>query len=360
LTYACRNKDDVKYVKYLSLSSCIANLLAVIIMENRDWLEQFRGIITAYNNKRQPDPFMQWFRQQEFEGYFQDTSERVLAVLIDARFDQVTTADQALENTIAVVKCGALRKTLRRQDIPLLTGTQYDNPETWTTEFIAALPQLRQLAIKITSQKQWAASWLLDYMLHEGKAPNLGVKTSRLAVRWLHELVSAIKIDMTNYKIPIDRLVYRVTSRLGIIDPSIDKYYGDDSPGDTKIQTFVRKAFPTNFWIVDEPLWSTGRKRQDRGHCYPKDPFCDGCMFQKICHHKFTEFDPAKVGMEIGTKSAIHKSTQSICGVEDQKITKQQAEFREFIEHLKQRDIHGEEYRQQVAQWNREHTGSLQ
>ena len=216
-----------------------------------DWLERFQSIIRAYNNKRQPDPFMQWFRQQELEGNFQDTHERILAVLIDSRFDQVTTADQALANTIAVVRRGALRKTLCKKDIPLLNGTQYDNSESWTEAFITALPFLRQLATEIVKKKHWDASELLYFMLHDGKAPDLGVKTSRLAVRWLHELVPAIPIDMTNYKSPIDRLVYRVTSRLGIIDPSLDKYTGDSSPGDIKIQALVRKAFPSNVWIVE-------------------------------------------------------------------------------------------------------------
>jgi len=73
------------------------------------WILRFKNIIVAYAENRVPDPFMIWFRQRNSKGFFADDFERVLTILIDARFDQRTTAENALENTVAVVKQGVLK-----------------------------------------------------------------------------------------------------------------------------------------------------------------------------------------------------------------------------------------------------------
>ena len=99
------------------------------------------------------------------------------------------------------------------------------NADRWTELFCSSLSKLHEQAGKIVNKKNWDSEKLLDFMLHQCKVPYLGVKTSRLAVRWLHELVPNLEIDMINYKIPIDSLVFRVASRIGIIDPTNDKYY---------------------------------------------------------------------------------------------------------------------------------------
>jgi hypothetical protein len=184
---------------------------------DEDWLRRFKEIIIVYNENPAPDPFMNWYRQKDSEQFFANDFQRVSAILIDARFDQRTTAEKALENTIAVVNSGALERLVTKNEIPLLTPRQNVTAEEWTDLFCSALPKLHLLSSKIIAQKEWDASELLDAMKSEFRVPYLGTKTARLAVRWLHELVSSVKIDMLTYKIPIDSLVYRVWSRLGVM-----------------------------------------------------------------------------------------------------------------------------------------------
>jgi len=228
---------------------------------------------------------MIWFRRKDSEGFFVDDFERVLIILIDARFDQRTTADKALQNTITVVKLGALKRAIARGEMPLLISKQNMTPESWTDLFCSSLQRLHELARQIVEKGEWDSEELLDFMLYDFKVPYLGVKTSRLAVRWLHELVPNLRIDMTTYKIPIDSLVYRVSCRLGIVDPSIDKYFGEGSPADIRIQSFVRRISPEKPYILDEPLWSTSRQPSEGGHCYPITPQCQGCIFDESVSH---------------------------------------------------------------------------
>jgi len=317
---------------------------------NPVWLDHFRKIIVAYNENRAPDPFMIWYRLRDSEGFFEDDFERVLAILIDARFDQRTTAENALENTIEVVKRGALKKSLVTNDISSLIPRQNVTAEQWADLFCKSLPKLRALSTQIVTQRDWDAARLLDSMRNEFRVPYLGTKTARLAVRWLHELVPSIKIDMSTYKIPIDSLVYRVWCRLGIIDPKIDKYSGENSPADLKIQEFVAKISPEKPWLLDEPLWSTGRQPNKGGHCYPINPNCVGCLFESICQKRFLSADPSLLGMDL---LATDRQPKSLRKKTD--ITDKQAEFAKFVEELKKKGITGEEYREKVKQWQREH-----
>ena len=315
------------------------------------WQLKFQKIIIDYTRNRAPDPFMMWFRRKVSEGFFADDFERVLVILVDARFDQRTTADKALQNTIAVVKRGALKRIVARGEIPLLISRQNKTPEEWTDLFCSSLPRLHKLAKHIIEKREWDAEELLDFMLHDFKVPYLGVKTSRLAVRWLHELVPNLHIDMTAYKIPIDSLVYRVSCRLGIIDPNIDKYLGEDSPADLKIQSFVRRISPEKPYILDEPLWSTGRRAVDGGHCFPQSTDCRGCLFEKVCQRRFLDIDPAKLGMDTKIVSVRRKRVPT---VKEKAISDRQARFAEFVEGLKQKGIRGKEYREKIMQWYRE------
>jgi hypothetical protein len=163
-------------------------------------------------------------------------------------------------------------------------------------------------------------------------------------------LVSSVKIDMLTYKIPIDSLVYRVWSRLGLIDPYVDKYSGENSPADVKVQAFVSKVFPQKPWLLDESLWSTGRQPDKGGHCFPKHPNCDGCLFESICRRRFLDADPSSLGMEVSNaeRQPTYKPRQ-------QEVTSEQAEFAKYVEDLKQKGVKGEEYREKIVQWQREH-----
>jgi endonuclease III len=317
---------------------------------DEDWLRRFREIIIVYNENRAPDPFMLWFRQRDSKQFFADDFQRVLAILIDARFDQRTTAENALENTIAVVNRGALERLVTKIEIPLLIPKQNVTAEKWTDLFCSSLSELHSLSARIVAQKEWDASELLGAMKGEFRVPYLGTKTARLAVRWLHELVSSVKIEMLTYRIPIDSLVYRVCSRLGIIDPHIEKYSGENSPADVKVQAYVSKVFPQKPWLLDEPLWSTGRQPDKGGHCFPKNPNCNGCLFESICRRRFLDADPSSLGMEVSNaeRQPTYKPRQ-------QEVTSEQAEFAKFVEDLKQKGVKGEEYREKIMQWQREH-----
>ena len=221
---------------------------------------------------------------------------------------------------------------------------------------LSSLLRLRELATCIVAQQEWDAAKLLDLMMHKFKVPYLGVKTSRLAVRWLHELVSNLRIDMTTYKIPVDALVYRVACRLGIINPSIDKYFGEDSPADLKIQSFVRQVFPDKPWLLDEPLWSTGRRVVNGGHCFPQHPDHSGCLFESVCQKRFLDVDPAQLGMETSLENRYSpRRREHIPSSEERALKERQAQFAKFVEELKQKRITGEKYREMIMQWSREH-----
>ena len=224
--------------------------------------------------------------------------------------------------------------------------------ENWTELFLIALPKLHGLAAKIEEQRNWSAEELLDLMRSSGyRVPYLGVKTSRLAVRWLHELVPYLKIGMSDFKIPIDILVYRVASRLGIIDPHVDRYYGEGSPADVKIQSFAKLLFPSDPWFLDEALWSTGRRASDGGHCYPTHPNHQGCIFEGICPRTFVDFDPSGIGMEPDQSTGYRIARPRV--VKPAGLTEKQKKFSEFVQKLKDQGIKGEEYRRQVSEWFR-------
>jgi len=273
-------------------------------MKGSQWKDSLREIIWEYNKHRISDPFMAWFRQRDEEKAFANVFERILIILIDARFDQQTTAEKALENTKIVFKVGVLKRQLNRNEIPPLITRQRMTTEKWINLFYIAIPRLYRLAREILRKRTWTANELLELMNSPNfKVPYLGVKTSRLAVRWLYELVPNLMIDMHDFKVPVDRLVYRVACRLGIINPRVDKYYGAGSPADLKIQNLAKELFPNDPWLLDEPLWSTGRQPSRSGHCYPTHPRHEGCIFEAICPRKFNDFDPSKIGMQEEARS---------------------------------------------------------
>jgi len=324
--------------------------------DSEKWLPKFQKVIIDYTRNRAPDPFMTWYRRKDSEGFFAGDFERVLVILIDARFDQRTTAGKALQNTIAVVKLGALKRSLSRKELPLLISRQNVTAEKWTDLFYLSLPKLHDLAKQILKRREWDAANLIDFMQydlgHGRRVPWFGVKTVRLAVRWLYELIPALRINMTTYKIPVDSLVYRVSSRLGIIDPNRDKYFGEDSPADFKIQSFVKRTFPNEPYVLDEPLWSTGRRVVDGGHCFPQNPNCHGCLFEDICPKEFLDIDPEKLGMDSAYKPVRHKH---VAKTETKTIKEKKVKFAKFVEELKQKGIKGKEYREKIMQWHREH-----
>lgn len=315
------------------------------------WISEFRNIIYNYENERAPDPFMIWFRQKDSQGFFANEFERVLVVLINSRFDQRTTADKALENTKAVVRTGVLKEVVSKEEIPLLIPKRQTTAKQWTEMFCSCIEKFHEQARKIVEKRYWDAADLLDFMLIRCKVPYLGVKTSRLAVRWLHELVPYLNIEMTTYKIPIDSLVFRVASRIGIIDPKEEPYKGKNSPADIKIQSFVKRIAPNRPYILDEPMWATGRRAKDGGHCFPTEPNCWRCLFEKVCQRNFLHEDPEK----IATNKEAPISTRSIRTTKSRINTEKQKQFAQFVKELKEKEITGKEYREQISKWQEDH-----
>jgi hypothetical protein len=258
-----------------------------------------------------------------------------------------------LENTKTVVQAGCLKDTIDAYRLPQLIPRQYFTPEGWAELFLQALPKLRAITKRIVARKSWKANELSNLMLSEIKAPYLGVKTVRLAIRWLHELLPNFNIDMNSYEIPIDRLVYRVSCRLGLLDPNVDNYWGQGSDADVKLQSLVRQLLPGKQWIFDEPLWSTGRKAVNGGHCFPIKPNCSGCIFNNICQKKYLDFAPESMGMQQTKQSKRQFRFSNICE-KKHKPSDQQLAFANFINELHQKGIKGDEFRDKRAQWLRE------
>jgi endonuclease III len=123
-------------------------------------------------------------------------------------------------------------------------------------------------------------------------------KNSRMAMRWIDELIpDMVTIDFSNTRISIEESLYRVASRLGVIDPNFDSYQGQDSISDLKIQSFAKAVFPKNPLMIEEPMTWAGRK-EEGGHCFPTQPRCSGCLFEAFCPRFHSDFDPSEKGMK--------------------------------------------------------------
>ena len=153
---------------------------------------------------------------------------------------------------------------------------------------------------------------------------------------------------MATYSIPVDALVYRVLCRLGIVNPNIDKYLGENSPADLKIQTVAVKIFPGKPWLLDEALWSTGRQAARGGHCFPRQPKCLGCLFTDICPRNFLSIDPSPIGMS-------HMQRVEGLSLPEKEVNDRQRQFASFVEDLRKKGITGQEYREKIMKWFREY-----
>jgi endonuclease III len=265
-------------------------------MNEHPWLNKFRLVVNKYYESRY-DPFMTWFQQIRRDKGFQNDFHAIITVLINARFDQGTTAEKALMNTRRVYEI-ALRKDILLREIPPLEGRARVTKEQWRILFHKAIPHLHAVAETILTQKRWEAPKLQRVV---EQIPWMGPKTGRLAVRWLHELIpDIISINMVSALVPIDTLLYRVAARLGILNPFKDRYSGKNSIADQKIQRFAKMAFPKYPVKIDEPMWRMGRSPRKGGHCYPTNPSCHGCLFEGFCPRLYKDFDPSAKGYALG------------------------------------------------------------
>ena len=254
---------------------------------------RFRDAVNSYHQHTPfKDPFVQWFYDSIALPHKSEVALRVLLILIDARFDQLTPAEIALENTKAIYKAGiAMRESVSPREVPALKAPQFKQPEKWRLAFVAAFPKLRALALTIVDRREWTAAELLSE-IKQAQIQGMGEKTRRLALRWIHDLIPEVSIDMSSASVPVDRLLYRVAARLGVLDPESQSYTGAGSPADVAVQAFARRISPENPCIIDEPCWMMARQ-----YCRAVSPECErGCIFHRMCSKTFCDRDPVEIG----------------------------------------------------------------
>jgi hypothetical protein len=256
------------------------------------WLESFRNAIEHYYQKSR-DIFSVWFEERQKEDGFADSFHSLLTILVHARFDQTNRSEKALENTQMVFRL-IVQPNLALLEIPPLEGMRLFSGEDWRELFYRAIPKLREVANDIFKQKRWRALEL-ERLLQV--IPHMSVKNSRRAVRWMKGLIpDVIDIDFSNTAVSIGESLYRVASRLGVVDPYFDYYQGKNSAADIKIQSFAKESFPHDPIKIEEPMTWVGR--EEEGHCFQTQPECEGCLFETFCPKLYFSFNPSEKGMK--------------------------------------------------------------
>jgi hypothetical protein len=257
------------------------------------WIEYFRNAVETYYEKTD-DIFSRWFEECRGEGGFKNSFHALLTILVHSRFDQGHPAAKALENTQRVFPLIA-QPNLSLDEIPALDGTPFASGEVWRNLFHRALPKVQQIGNAILEGNKWDASDLEGLIQ---VIPHMGHENSRRAIQWINELIrDIVEVDFSNTPITIGEGFYRVASRLGIVDPHFDYYQGRNSMGDIKLQSFAKAAFPQNPGRVEEPMAWMGRGEEGGGHCFPIQPWCEGCLFETFCPRLCVHFDPSENGM---------------------------------------------------------------
>jgi hypothetical protein len=256
------------------------------------WIEGFRGSVQTYSQEV-PDAFTSWFRARQSQHDLKDPFHSLLTLLVHARFDQMDETEKAIENTQRVYSLIA-RHPITLDEIPALEGTLFFSEEQWRDLFYRAIPKLQQVGHGILEKKEWKASEI-ERLIQI--IPHVSERLSRKAVRRISRLIpETVKIDFYNHPLLIDPALYRVVSRLGVVDPHFDLYQGKDSMGDLKIQAFAKEAFPQDPSRIEAPMAWMGRNAAGN-HCLPSKPECEGCLFEKFCQKLYLQFDPSEKGM---------------------------------------------------------------
>lgn len=258
------------------------------------WVESFRNAVETHYEKPH-DIFSIWFEECRNKGEFKNSFHALLTILVHSRFDQGHSSVKALENTQRVFGLIA-QPNLPLGEIPALEGTPFASGEVWTDLFHRALPKVQQIGSAIFERNRWSAP---DLEALVQVIPHMGPPNSRKAIQWINELIrDVVEVDFSRTPITIGKGLYRVASRLGVVDPRVDHYNGRNSTGDVKIQFFAKAAFPQNPGKVEEPMAWMGRGEEQGGHCFPTQPWCEGCLFEIFCPKLCVHFDPSENGME--------------------------------------------------------------
>jgi len=258
------------------------------------WIEYFRDVVKTFYQKPH-DIFSIWFEKCRKEGEFNNSFQTLLIILVHSRFDQGSQSFKALENTQRVFKL-LLQPNLLLDEIPPLEETSFVSGEVWRNLFHRALLKIQQIGNAILEKNKWNA-FDLERLIQV--IPHMGHQNSRMAIRWINELIpDVVEVDFSDTPITPGEGLYRVASRLGIVDPHFDYYQGRDSIGEIKIQSFGKTAFPENPLKVEEPMAWMGRREEVGGHCFPIHPCCGGCLFETFCPRLYIDFNPSEKGMK--------------------------------------------------------------
>lgn len=258
------------------------------------WIEYFRDVVKSFYQKPH-DIFSIWFEKCRKEGEFNNSFHTLLTILVHSRFDQGSQSFKALENTQKVFKL-LLQPNLFLDEIPPLEETPFVSGEVWRNLFHRAFLKIQQIANAILEKNKWDA-FDLERLIQI--IPHMGHQNSRMAIRWINELIpDVVEVDFSDTPITLGEGLYRVASRLGIVDPHFDYYQGRNSLGEIKIQSFAKTAFPENPVKVEEPMAWMGRREEEGGHCFPIHPWCGGCLFETFCPRLYIDFNPSEKGMK--------------------------------------------------------------
>jgi hypothetical protein len=177
-----------------------------------------------------------------------------------------------------------------------MEGTLFFSGEAWRDLYFRAIPKLREVSHRILEKNEWDPSEL-DRLIRI--IPHMTDRNSRRAIRSIRERIPGINVKFLNMDIDISEGLYRVASRLGIVNPLFDYYQGKNSMGNLKLQSFAKTAFPDDPGKIEEPMTRLGGKEEEGGHCFPTGPQCRHCPFEGFCPKLFPGLNPAEKGMII-------------------------------------------------------------
>ena len=256
------------------------------------WIGYFRDAVETFYQTPH-DVFSVWFEECRKKNEFKNSLHGLLTILVYSRFDQGNQSVAALENTRKLFRF-IVQPSLLLDEIPPLDGTSFASGEVWRDLFQRAFPKVHQIGNALLERNKWNV-FDLERLIQV--IPHMGSQNSRMAIRWINELIpGTVEIDFSAAPITIGGSLYRVAARLGIVDPHVDYYQGRDSMADTKIQAFAIMAFPHNPVKVEKPMSWMGGGEEQGGHCFPVQPWCEGCLFKTFCPRLYLDFDPSAEG----------------------------------------------------------------
>ncbi|MGQ9777034.1 MAG: hypothetical protein ACUVQ9_07450 [Thermodesulfobacteriota bacterium] len=256
------------------------------------WIEEFKKAIHNYEES-QKDGFTHWIGTLKRENLVENPYHFLILLLVYSRFNQKEDVQKALMNTKKVFNL-LLKPSLSLDEIPEIEGTPFFPQEVWRNLFFRAFPKIQEVAKEILEKREWKA---LDLERFIQVIPHMGISNSRWVIRSINKWIpESVRIDFSENPILIGESLYRVASRLGIVNPFFDPYRGKNSMGEIKIQSFAKMVFPEDPSRIEESMDRLGRKGEE-GHCFPKEPNCQGCLFEAFCPKLFTEVDPSEKGI---------------------------------------------------------------